>query len=483
MISPSSPTKTLAVQEIPSKIEHIHLIAICGTGMGSLAGLLKEKGYKITGSDHNIYPPMSTQLESLGIPLFEGYHPKNLKQKPDLVVVGNAVSKINPEVQELIRLKIPYISMPEAISHFFIRDKKTIMVAGTHGKTTTSAIIAHLLLELKSDPSYLFGGVSKEGNQNYRNGNGPYFVIEGDEYDTAFFDKESKFLHYKPFYTILTSLEFDHADIYRDIKHFTSSFEKLMDRIDPKGFILACSLYPKLIEILPQSRAPHETYGMDKEADWFAADLKFDADQTTFDIYYRGNKEFRLSSPLAGNHNVLNVLSSFALLRKLGINADKFQEALLTFKGIKRRQEVRASINGVIVIDDFAHHPTAVLETVDAIKKRYPQHHLWAVFEPRSNTSKRDIFQEQYSNAFKRADSAIIADVFMPEKVKDGKILNVEKLAAEITKKGTPAKHISGVDTIISHLTSQTKAPAVILIMSNGGFGGIHEKLIQSLKR
>lgn len=466
---------------IPSSIKHIHLIAACGTGMGSLAGLLKEKGFHISGSDQNIYPPMSAELEKLGITLFSGYKPENLSPKPDLVIIGNAVSKNNPEVDEVIKLRIPYLSMPQALSQFFISGHESIVVAGTHGKTTTSALAAHMLFTLKADPSFFVGGVSLNFQKNYQLGKGKYFIVEGDEYDTAFFDKEAKFLHYQPYYTIITSLEFDHADIYRDLDHLTQSFEKLIRLINPQGHLLACTHYSPLMQIISRSKAPVETYGLENNPHWLASQIRYESDATFFDISYKGKKDFRLRSPLPGRHNILNALAVFALLKKLGYQSTAIQEALSLFQGVKRRQEIRAIINDKIIIDDFAHHPTAVLETIDAIKKRYPSRKLWAVFEPRSNTSKRNIFQQDYVKAFTGADEVILSDVFMPEKVTGGQILDVDLLASEISKQGKPARHISGVDSIVSYL-GKVPSPSVILIMSNGGFGGIHEKLIKTLK-
>lgn len=441
---------------------HVHLIAVCGTGMGSLAGLLKGKGFAVSGSDQNTYPPMSTELEALGIKLYTGFKPENLASKPDLVIVGNAVSKNNPEVEEMLRLNIPYLSMPQALGKYFLEGKQPIVIAGTHGKTTTSALLAHLLTELGADPSYLYGGISQGGEKNYRDAKGEHFVIEGDEYDTAFFDKGPKFLHYQPTYAIITSLEFDHADIYKDLDHLSSSFENFIKLLPKNGLLLACNLYPRLLELLKFSKAPVQTYGI-AGADWNLSDLK------------------NIKSPLAGRHNALNLLACFALLRHLRFSPEKIQKALSTFKGVKRRQEVRGTAGGIIVIDDFAHHPTAIRETISAIKEKYTGVPLWAVFEPRSNTSIRAIFQKEFSEAFKEADRVILADAFNTAKVKDGKILDVGKLVQDISAAGTPAQHISGVEAIVSELAKNLPDPSVVLIMSNGGFGGIHEKLLTKL--
>ncbi len=455
--------------------------------MGSLAGLLREKGFEVRGSDQNIYPPMSTELEKLGLKLYAGYNGNNLNWNPDLVIVGNAVSKTNPEVEALLRLKIPYLSMPQALSQFFISGKKSIVVAGTHGKTTTSAIMAHLLYQLGEDPSFFVGGVSLNFEKNYRLGAGKYFVIEGDEYDTAFFDKGPKFLHYQPYHTLITSVEFDHADIYRDLEHVVSSFAKLVELIQPEGTLTACSHYPRLTALLKKCRAKTQTYGLLENPngvnpDWLAQNFSFKPECTEFDILKNGKKETRLSSPLPGRHNILNVLACYAFLRHLGFESKKISDALMSFKGVKRRQEIRGIVNDRIVMDDFAHHPTAVLETIDAVKKKYPHRPLWAIFEPRSNSSKRNIFQKDYAESFSGADQVILADVFMPSSVADGHILNVEEVATELQKKGIPAEHISGVENIVENVKKRVPPSAVILIMSNGGFGGIHSKLLEALK-
>ncbi|OGP07693.1 MAG: hypothetical protein A2048_00735 [Deltaproteobacteria bacterium GWA2_45_12] len=494
---------------IPQNIHHIHLTAICGTGMGSLAGLLVKRGFKVTGSDQNTYPPMSTQLENLGIKLFTGYKPENLNPKPDLVIVGNAIPKTNPEAEEILRQNIPYTSMAAALSHFFITGKESIVISGTHGKTTTTALLSHLLVELSAGPSYLIGGILQEDLPNHAwNEKGKYFVVEGDEYDTAFFDKGPKFWHYQPHHTIITSLEFDHADIYRDLDHLCSSFEKLIEKINPKGFLLYCNHYPRLCELVKKSNVKTESYGL-KEGNWSASNFQseqpFDDASTgsahrlrvsdsghgkprrtiqpysTFTVLYRGQREGLLHSPLMGDHNIQNVLAAYALLRHLGFGHQKISEALQSFKGVKRRQEIRGTINNIIVMDDFAHHPTAVRETIAAVKKRFPKHTLWAIFEPRSNSSKRNIFQKDYGECFTGADQVIMADVFMPEKVKDGHVLDVDTVVKDVNSQGIKAQHISGVENIVTHLALHTKPDSIVLIMSNGGFGGIHEKLLKAL--
>jgi len=454
---------------LDKNMQHIHLIAVCGTGMGSLAGLLREKGFHVTGSDQNVYPPMSTELESLGIQLFQGYSPDNLNKRPDLVIVGNAVSKTNPEVLAVLEQGISYCSMPEALSRFFITGKKSIVISGTHGKTTTTALLSHILKEVGTDPSYLIGGILQGGEKNYRLGNGDYFVIEGDEYDTAFFDKGPKFLHYQPFISVMTSLEFDHADIYRDLEHLTDSFRKLIHKTSPEGTIYACSSYKTLQDLCAEIGLIEKRklffYGKNSSDFWQLKNIWDENGRTYFEVH-SSKGSWTLDVALPGEHNAFNSILAFAVCVDLGLDPLKVKAALASFRGVKRRQEIRAEIGNIIVMDDFAHHPTAVKETIAAVKKRYPAHKLWAVFEPRSNSSKRDIFQKDYARA---------------EKVADGKILNIAKLTEDLLSQNLKARHLSGVESIVHDLVKRVQGPAVVLVMSNGGFGGIHEKLIRLL--
>ncbi len=438
---------------------------------------------------------MSTELEKLGVTLYQGYKPENLSIKPDLVIVGNAVSKDNPEVVEMLKLGLKYMSMPQALGEIFMPGKKSIVVAGTHGKTTTTALLAHVLIELGTDPSYLVGGILQGGEKNYHLGQGDYFVIEGDEYDTAFFDKGSKFLHYRPYYTLITSLEFDHADIFRDLDHMAESFRKLIN-ITQGPILLSANRYPKLSDLHDEADNAGKnvsTYDIDNPVDWSATRISYLPEKTIFDVEEVNQsveKKFwkvaTVESPLAGEHNVLNTLAVFAICARLGlkkISHEDIAKAISTFPGVKRRQEVRGVAGGVTVIDDFAHHPTAVAETIKAIKNKYPNQKIWAIFEPRSNSSKRDIFQKAYELCFSEADHVILSDVFMPEKVKDGKILNVDKIIEHIQIAGKSAQHFSGIDKIVDEVKKSIQPNTVLLVMSNGGFGGIHEKLLNELKK
>lgn len=451
--------------------------------MGSLAGLLKARGYTVCGSDNNVYPPMSTELAKQGISVFTPYHTNNLKMaKPDLVIVGNAISLNHVEAQFLMESQIPYVSMPQALNHFFLKDQNVIVISGTHGKTTTTGLMAHLLSELGASPSFLVGGVTQNFSSNFHIGDGKIFVIEGDEYDTAFFDKGPKFLHYNPKHVIMTSLEFDHADIYRDLEHVTESFIKLAKIIPENGSLHLCDSYPSLKNVIPHvaKQTKLRWYGK-KNTDWEIRDFQASPEGSFFEIWQKNQKKVALHSPLTGYYNAENVASCFSVLDILGYDLNIAAKALTRFQGIKRRQEVIFENKNFIVIDDFAHHPTAVKETIIAIREKFPHHHLIAVFEPRSNTSKRAVFQNEYVEAFCEADESILANVFMPEKVKDGAILDVEKIVNDLKQKNLKAHHMALTEQIIEHIVQTVEKPTVVLVMSNGGFDNIHKRLIQRL--
>lgn len=463
-------------------IKNIHFIAICGTGMGTLALLLKQKGFQITGSDQSIYPPMSTNLEQNNIQIFSGYDSKNIPSHVDLVIIGNAVSKTNPEVEAVLEKSLTYMSMPEAVSEFLIQDKKSIVIAGTHGKTTTTSLGAFLLSKLAQDPSYLIGGILNQDFPHYKNGNGDLFVIEGDEYDSAFFDKEPKFLHYKPYYTLITSMEFDHADIYDNFDQIKQSFKKLIKKTHPQGKLFLCAHYQELNDLASDEQIEKRTYGIDC-GDWQARNSKFFEDRTEFDLFFKDEFKIKMISPLSGKHNILNTVGMIGLLNDIGFDLNLIHQALLTFPGIKRRQEVRAIIDDKIIIDDFAHHPTAVKETIRAIQEKYKNRPVWAIFEPRSNTSMRQVFQAEFANALRLAQFSIVADVFNPQKIKNGTILDVKRLESDINQnpKSKKAVHISGVENIVEFIKEHSPKNAVILVMSNGGFENIHDRLIKEL--
>jgi len=473
------------MNDIPPSGSHIHLIAICGVGMASLAGLLQARGYRVTGSDQNIYPPMSSYLAEIGINILPGFHPDHLIPHPDLVVIGNAVSRNNPEADAALSQNIRYISFPQALGRFLIGSRSSLVVAGTHGKTTTTALAAWVLTGTGFDPGFFIGGVPLNFGSGWRAGSGEHVVIEGDEYDTAFFDKGPKFLHYRPRNVILTSVEFDHADIYRDLDHVKSSFRKLIEIIPDDGSLVVCGDYPDAKEIAVAARCPRVSYGHSAESDWKAINIEFREGRTFFEPCYHGKSEGRLEVDVIGRHNVMNALAVYAMGRYLGIARQELRCAFHGFAGVKRRQEKRGERRGVLVIDDFAHHPTAVRETIEAVKSSYRGRRVWAVFEPRSNTSKRNIFEQEFAEALALADQVVLANVYQPEKVPETERLSVETVAGLINRDSAApkARVIGGAAAIASQLAGDAEPGDVVLVMSNGGFDSVHEKILDALAR
>ena len=465
----------------PEKLSHIHLMGVCGTGMASLAGMLKEQGYDVTGSDANVYPPMSLLLESLKIPVFEGYGPGNLGPEIDLVIVGNVITRMNPEAIELSRLGLPYLSFPQAIRQFAIGDKESIVISGTHGKTTTSSLIAWILETAGMDPGFMIGGIPANFETNFKLGKGRYFVIEGDEYDSAFFDKGPKFLHYNPLYTILTSIEFDHADIYRDLDHVIESFRRLMDLMPAEGRLIANGDDETICREISRSRCQVETYGFGRGNHWRIADMDDSEKFTKVRVLHGGDLSTAFETPLFGRHNISNCLSAVALAHVLGVPYDDLSRALKTFKGVKRRQEILGEKRGVTVMDDFAHHPTAVRETINAVKQKYPRRRLVVVFEPRSNSSRRNIFQAKYAASFDNGDVMVIREPPMLEKIPMAERFSAEQLVSDLGKKGLEAHCFSDTDSLLTYLLSEVKAGDMVLIMSNGGFDNLHQRLLDAL--
>jgi len=463
------------------KIKSIYLIAICGTGMASLAGLLQKSGYLVTGSDANIYPPMSTLLKSSGIDIKTGYQRKNITADIDQVIVGNAVSKDNPEVLAVQEKGIPYISFPEAIKKFYLKNQKSLVVTGTHGKTTTTALLSWVLHSAKRKPGFMVGGWMKNFDGNHAIPEGEFFVSEGDEYDTAFFDKGPKFLHYSPFASILTGIEFDHADIYRDLDHIKDSFRKFVNIIHPSGFLLAAFSDKNVQDVLTDASCQVETYGFSSSADWVIGDYKFVSGKGYFTLSHQNVNVANFNLPMIGRHNIQNATSVAVMSLKLGLTTKEIQEGFHTFKGIKRRQEVLGVKNGVTVIDDFAHHPTAIQLTLEGIKEAYPGQRIWAIFEPRSATCKRKVFEDRLPKSFTPADLVIIADLFAPDKIDPKDRLNPELVVENINSDGGDAYFIPDTEALINKLITECRPKDVLLIMSSGGFSGIHQKLIARL--
>jgi UDP-N-acetylmuramate: L-alanyl-gamma-D-glutamyl-meso-diaminopimelate ligase len=470
-----------ALNRVPSDIRHIHLMGICGVGMASLAGIFKERGYSVTGSDQNIYPPMSNLLEKLSIPLLEGYGPKNLDPVPDLVIVGNVITRHNPEAVELSRLNIPYLSLPQALRIFAMQGARSIVISGTHGKTTTSSLIAWALEKGGMDPGFMIGGIPNNFQGNFKLGVGPYFVIEGDEYDTAFFDKGPKFLHYAPWIVILTSIEFDHADIYRDFEHLLESFRKLIKLIPPTGLLIANGDDPVILKESEKARCPVITYGLTGEVDWRATDILTREDFTTMKIFKDKQEYMTLSSPLYGNHNVANLLSTVILIDHLKVDRSVFSESMKSFSGIKRRQEIRGEKNGILVLDDFAHHPTAVRETILGVKEKYGERRLLAVFEPRSNTSRRNIFQKRYAASFDGADLVMIPEPPSMETISMADRFSSPRLVEDIKRRGLKAFYSPNTDHLLGTILREVRHGDVVLIMSNGSFDHLHKRLLEEL--
>jgi UDP-N-acetylmuramate: L-alanyl-gamma-D-glutamyl-meso-diaminopimelate ligase len=461
--------------------KHVHLIAICGTGMGSLAGMLKASGHHVTGSDQNVYPPMSAWLADQGIVPFSGFAAEHL-DGADLVIVGNAVSKTNPEVVAMLERGIPYRSFPQALAEFFIRDRHSMVVAGTHGKTTTTALLAWVLTSAGRDPGAMIGGSAKNFEGNFRVGDGHFVVVEGDEYDTAFFDKGPKFLHYRPHTAILTSIEFDHADIYRDLSHVVSAFERLAELIPREGLLIAAAGDEHVSAVAARAASRVERYGFDAESEWAAEGLRAEQGRVSFDVRRSGTRFGRFDLPLIGRHNVLNALAVVAAAHEAGLAPQEIAEGFRTFRGIKRRQEIVGTVRDVIVMDDFAHHPTAIRETLAGIKMGYPSRQLWAIFEPRSATSRRAVLQSQFAEAFDLADRVVIAEPYAVEKLPAEQRLDAKRLVEEMGRRGVHAAYLPTADDIVRSVAPQLAPGDLACVMSSGGFDGIHAKLLAALR-
>jgi UDP-N-acetylmuramate: L-alanyl-gamma-D-glutamyl-meso-diaminopimelate ligase len=461
----------------------VHLIGICGTGMGSLAGLLKAAGHDVRGSDEHVYPPMSTQLEELRIPTFEGFRAANLDWGPESVVVGNVCRKDHVEVLAATERQIPLESFPSLFGKLFLADKHSVVVAGTHGKTTTSSILAHVLADAGRDPSFLIGGVPLNFRQSWRLGKGPEFVVEGDEYDTAFFDKGSKFLHYRPRTALLTSVEFDHADIFSDEEAVKAAFRKFVALIPEDGLLLACAASPGAMEVARGARCQVMTYGRPGAgADWtFEVSRRAPGGRATLDVARRGERVVDVETSLPGIYNHENLVGVIAVAASLGVELPAIARATRRFLGVRRRQEVRGVAQGVTVVDDFAHHPTAIRETILALKGRHGPGKLIAAFEPRSATSRRNVFQADFADALSVADEVVLAPLYAPEKVPEAERLDVERLAADLRRVDVPARLVSTVEATVAHIAERASPGDTVLVMSSGDYGGLHDKLLARL--
>ncbi|MFO7665978.1 MAG: UDP-N-acetylmuramate:L-alanyl-gamma-D-glutamyl-meso-diaminopimelate ligase [Desulfobacterales bacterium] len=471
----------LSRNRIPDNVKKIHLIAVCGTGMSALACMLRDMGYEVTGSDHKVYPPMSDFLAAKGINLLEGYSGNNLAHHPDLVVVGNAVRKENPEAVRMEEMGLSFCSMPQALNRFVSAGKKTLLIAGTHGKTTTSSILAWILYKAGLDPSFMIGGIVRNFKSNYRIGKGDYFVVEGDEYDTAFFDKGPKFLHFDPSVTVLTSIEFDHADIFRDLDHVKDAFRRMIAKIAPGNLLMAYDGDDNIGSLISSGNCRIENYGKNRGSAWKPGNVQVKPPWTSFEVIKNGRVFGTFRTKLVGEHNLLNALSVIAVADHLSVPASAIYEALETFEGIKRRQEVRGVKRGITVMDDFAHHPTAVKETVKAVKPFYCDGRIIAVFEPRTNSSMRKVFQDVYPLSFDDADIICISKPPLLGKIPIGERFSSELLVQDLKSQGKEAHYFEETQSIIDFLVKESKTGDLILIMSNGGFENIHERLLAAL--
>lgn len=459
----------------------VHLLGICGAAMASLAGMLKQKGFTVSGSDQNVYPPMSEVLPELGIEVSSPYQPDNLPDVLDLVVVGNALSRGNPELEEMLDRNLPYASMPEVVKEVFIRGNRSVVVAGTHGKTTTTSMIAWTLASAGRDPSFLVGGIAENLGASYRLGKGGIFVIEGDEYDTAYFDKGPKFLHYLPEVVVLGNVEYDHADIYPDLDAVATAFKRLVNLIPRRGLLVVGAESPLAMEIAGGALCRVESFSVSAEASWQARMVASGEEGSRFEVLKQGELFAVLEGPLWGDAALRNMLSAVAVGSWFGLDRQEIGEALVSYRGVRRRLEVRGNVRGVTVVDDFAHHPTAVRETIRAAKLRWPGRRLWAVFEPRSFTARSKIFQRQLPDAFKSADRVILAAVFSSGRLSSDRELAEEELVSDLRQGDVEAWFIPTVDAIVAFLAPRLVEGDVVLAMSNGGFGGIHRKLLDAL--
>ena len=459
------------------KNEHFHFIGICGTAMGSVAAALQNRGYTITGSDQNVYPPMSDFLIKNNINVSVGHDENNIPDKVDLVVIGNAMSRGNVEVESVLNRKIPYTSLPELIKRYFLQGKRNIVITGTHGKTTTSSIIAHLLNDNGLNPNLMIGGIPLDIGEGGRFTESEFFVIEGDEYDTAFFDKRSKFVHYMPEIVVVNNIEFDHADIFNNIEEIKLSFKRMLNIVPENGIVFVNGDDNDAVEVTENCRAPVIKVGANDNCDFKIENLNLESFNSSFSI---NENSYKL--PMDGEFNVRNAAMAIAVSDFLKIDQQNIIESVSKFSGIARRQELRGEEKNVKVIDDFGHHPTAIAATIGALKQRYPDSKIWAIFEPRSNTSRRNLLQSELEDSLSQANGVIISEVPNPEKVPDGELLDVESVIENLSSKGKEAFIGLSSDDIVNKLIPLTSSGDTIVVLSNGGFGGIHEKLLEALK-
>ena len=464
----------MRVTEAPKKF---HFLGICGTAMGSIAAALRERGFTVTGSDENVYPPMSTFLEQKGIKLYQGYRAENIPPDADLIVIGNAMKRGNPEVEAVLNRKLFYLSLPEVLKNYFLRGRHNLVVTGTHGKTTTTALLTWIMETAGHKPGYLIGGIPKNFGEGGRLNDSKFFVIEGDEYDTAFFDKRSKFVHYLPELVIVNNIEFDHADIFNNLDEIKLSFRRLLRIVPQNGMVLLNGDDPNCVEVGKECLAQMIEVGFSKNCAQRIRDAAYSTNGSRFRL---GDETFEI--PLFGEFNVRNAAMAVSAASFYRVPKAKIDQALKTFLGIARRQEIRGEARGVTVIDDFGHHPTAVTQTLNALRHRYPGHRLWAIFEPRTNTTRRAVFQQQLPDALKLADGVFISQVAKLDQIPEDERLNPAAVIDAIADAGLPAFYEENADAIVDRIVPMLQPKDVVTVFSNGGFDNIHEKLLTRLR-
>jgi UDP-N-acetylmuramate: L-alanyl-gamma-D-glutamyl-meso-diaminopimelate ligase len=461
---------------------HFHLSGIGGAAMAPLAGMLAESGHRVTGSDAGVYPPASTLLDSLGIRWTNGFDAANLDPAPDIVVLGNALSRGNPEVEVVLDHKIPYRSLPQTLEEFFLPGHDSLVVTGTHGKTTTTSVLSWILHHAGRRPNFLIGGVAENFGRSFGLGGGDEFVLEGDEYDSAFFDKAPKFLHYHPQEVIITSLEFDHADIYDNLAAIELQFRRMVNLVPRSGRIVAWVESDTVRGVVQKAFCPVETYGFTPGVDWLAGDLEIADGETRFRVSLHGNEVARVSMSLAGRHNVLNAVAAIAIAHGRGVSGDAIADAMAAFRGVLRRLEVKGEASGVLVVDDFAHHPTAIRATIDAARHRWPGRKLWAVFEPRSNTMRRRVFENDLAASLASADAAVLGAVNRANLLSDEERMSPARVLEVIRGTGRKAQGFDSAEEIVEYLAAETQPGDLVLVMSNGSFDGLCGKLVGKLQ-
>jgi len=474
---PTRHTRRTSATMFSREIRSVHFVGICGTAMASVAAAMKDKGFEVTGSDTNVYPPMSTFLAERQIDVMPAYAEQNLAHKPDLVVIGNAMSRGNPEVEAVLDHKLRYCSLPELLKEFFMRGKRVLVVSGTHGKTTTTSLLTWVFEHNRLNPSFLIGGIPNNLGQGARFTDSDWFIIEGDEYDTAFFDKRSKFVHYLPEVAIINNLEFDHADIFPDLASIQKSFSHFIRLVPRNGLLLANGDDANIAPLLNVNFCPVKRFGLGEDNAVRAFNLRFGPTASEFEI-----PSFKFHLDMVGELNVRNALAVVAAAKHCGLKNQQIQDAFSTFRGIKRRMELRGIAGGVTVVDDFGHHPTAIRETLKALRLKFPTERIWAIFEPRSNTTRRNVFQKELVEALLGADSVVVAEVAKLEQVPADQRLNPAQLMQDLRASGKPAEYLPNVEAIVDHVKKSARGGDVVCVFSNGGFGGIHQKLLAAFQ-